>query len=148
MFLLHIVLAMISLITYASLSTLESEPMSCKILYPLNHILNLILNVVLFSFYAATIGAIKFSNHEFFQKTQTLVIILGLFSLYQIIIKFAADNVCEFWTLVWHKVILRIVVSLVEGMVILMVFKWYDNKSSRVRDQMKLCILRLKSDAK
>ena len=143
MFLLHIVLAMISLITYASLSTLESEPMSCKILYPLNHILYFLLNIILVFFYLSTIMATSSSNLQFFQNSKILVVILGLFSAYSFLVKILSDQVCEFWTLHWSKIILSMIVFCSEGYVVVTLFKWYVDKSTKVRDQMMRCIQRM-----
>ena len=143
LFVLHMVLAMISLLTYSSISTLESEPLSCRLLYPLNHFLYFILNLVLIFFYLSTIIATASANLKFFENNKVFGFILVLFSIYSILLKFVADSVCEFWTLGWSSVLGNLSFFFIEGMVVYGVFQTYVSKSSRVRNQMRRCIERL-----
>lgn len=131
--LLHMILAMISILTYTSLSTLESEPLSCRLLYPLNHFLYFVLNIVLIFFYLSTIIATASSNLKFFENSKIFGFILGLFSVYSIILKMVADNVCEFWTLAWLSVLGNLFVFALEGVVVFGTFNWYVGRSTKVR---------------
>lgn len=112
-------------------------------IYPLNHVINFFQNFVLIFFYLSTIMATASANLKFFETTKIFTIILLLFSVYSLILKFTADQVCEFWTLAWHKVLLHLSVYAFEGLMVCSVFGWYVGKSSKVRNQMKLCIERL-----
>lgn len=143
MFILHMVLAIVSLLTYSSISTLESEPLSCRLLYPLNHFLYFLLHIVLVFFYLSTIIATASANLEYFEKNTVFGFILLLFAIYSVLLKFVANSVCEFWTVGWSSVLGNLSFFFIEGLIVYSLFQNYVYKSTKVRNQMKRCIERL-----
>jgi hypothetical protein len=102
-------------------------------LYPLNHFLYFILNVVLIFFFLSTVIATASANLQFFQNSKIFVVILALFTVYSIVLKCVADNVCEFWTMTWASVLGNLLVFALEGTVVCGIFNWYVGRSTKVR---------------
>lgn len=142
---LHLILGLMSLINFASLSTLDSESKSCKIIYPLNHLMFFGLNMALLIFFLSTIIATSSTNLSFFEKSKILLAVLGMFVVYTILVKLTSNVVCQFWTMQWIHIIPMSLFGLCEGFLVSYLFNWYVSKSSKVRDQMQRCIERIYS---
>ena len=134
-----------SLINFASLSTLDSETKSCKLIFPLNHLMFFGLNMALLIFFLSTIIATTSTNLSFFDNSKIILTMITVFVVYTFVIKFASNYVCEFWTMQWIHIIPMSLFGFCEGLLVAYLFNWYVAKSCKVRDQMQRCIERIYS---
>lgn len=129
-------MAILSAIGYSGSSFVQSEGLVCRLLYPLNHFVYFVLNILLMFLYAGSLISSNTTETGYYENVRVFGLILGMFSLYTIGLKFLSDSACEFWTLQWSSVLSHTAQFGAEGLFIYNFFNWYFDKIKLLKETM------------
>ena len=133
---MHLVLAMMAIVSYGGSSKVETEAVLCRMIFPLNSLVYFLLNVLLIFLYAGSIVSSSSTETGYYDTVRVFGFILIMFSVYSLILKCLSDMSCEYWSLSWGNVLSRMLQFTVEGIFIYNFFAYYYNKIKVLRDSM------------
>lgn len=133
---IHLAMAIISAMSYSGSSFVQSEGAVCRVIYPLNHFVYFILNIVLIFLYAGSLISASTTETDYFNNVRVFGFILVMFSVYTIFLKFMSDLSCEFWDLPWKSVFGHMTQFILEGVFIMRFFDWYYVKIRMLKEAM------------
>jgi len=118
-------MAILSAIGYSGSSFVQSEGLVCRLVYPLNHFVYFVLNILLMFLYAGSLISSNTTEISYYDNVRVFGFILAMFSVYTVLLKFLSDSACEFWILEWKAVLSHMVQFFAEGLFISRFFTWY-----------------------
>lgn len=133
---IHLAMAIISAMSYSGSSYIQSEGAVCRMVYPLNHFVYFLLNIVLLFLYAGSLISANTTEMDYYNNVRVFGFILAMFSAYTFLLKYLSDYVCEFWVLQWSSVLSHMFQFVLEGIFIAKFFDWYYKKIKMLREAM------------
>ena len=129
-------MAILSALGYSGSSHVNSEGLVCRLIYPLNHFVYFVLNILLMFLYAGSLISSNSTDISYYNNVRVFGAILMMFSFYTVFLKFMSDSVCDFWVLRWKSVLSHMFQFAVEGLFISKFFSWYYDRVKIVKETM------------